>query len=378
MKISIIANAVTSSGGGVSVVVLEHARCISGEVDCVIFSVKETNFNEVVDVSKVNLSFSPGFLRGRFSYFPKMLKQLKAWHPEIIHQHGIWNYLSVVGTSAKRLTGAKLVVSPHGMLEKWIVENKAWQKRVLRWLFQNENIQQADVLQVLTRKEILDVKRFGYQGDVALIPNGVELPVATSTAVIEGQVFKLLYIGRIDKKKNVITLVEAVSQVAETGAKLVLDIYGWGKGEYYESFLDVVESCANVNFHGEVTGRKKEEAFVSSHLFILPSFSEGLPMAILESWSYGLPTLMTKSCNLDEGFEGKCSIEIGTTKDSIANGILYYLSLPYDEKIEMHLKARELISSEFEKGIVKERLLKLYSWLNGDSERPNFVSRLEG
>ena len=44
---------------------------------------------------------------------------------------------------------------------------------------------------------------------------------------------------------------------------------------------------------------------------ILPSFSEGLPMAVLEAWAYGLPVLMTDHCNLPEGF-GPCPWSIMT------------------------------------------------------------------
>jgi hypothetical protein len=42
----------------------------------------------------------------------------------------------------------------------------------------------------------------------------------------------------------------------------------------------------------------------------LPSFSEGLPMSVLEAWSYGLPVVMTPECNLPEGFACGAALEI--------------------------------------------------------------------
>ena len=48
-------------------------------------------------------------------------------------------------------------------------------------------------------------------------------------------------------------------------------------------------------FPGPVFGADKEAAFRCADAFILPSHSEGLPIAVLEAWSYGLPVFMTRA-----------------------------------------------------------------------------------
>ena len=55
-------------------------------------------------------------------------------------------------------------------------------------------------------------------------------------------------------------------------------------------------------FIGPQFDSDKENTYIASDAFILPSFSEGLPMVILEAWAYGKPVLMTEFCNIPLGF----------------------------------------------------------------------------
>jgi len=63
-------------------------------------------------------------------------------------------------------------------------------------------------------------------------------------------------------------------------------------------------------FFGPAFGEEKEELLRSASAFILPSFSEGLPMSVLEAWAYGLPVVITPECNLPEGFAFQAALEI--------------------------------------------------------------------
>ncbi len=65
----------------------------------------------------------------------------------------------------------------------------------------------------------------------------------------------------------------------------------------------------------------KSRRLRSCDAFILPSFSEGLPMVVLEAWAYGKPVLMTPECNLPEGFAANAAIRIETNPESIARGL---------------------------------------------------------
>jgi glycosyltransferase involved in cell wall biosynthesis len=68
-------------------------------------------------------------------------------------------------------------------------------------------------------------------------------------------------------------------------------------------------------FLGPAFGDAKDALLRRADAFILPSFSEGLPMSVLEAWSYGLPVLMT------EGFAAEAAIRIGTGVRGQGSGV---------------------------------------------------------
>ena len=56
-----------------------------------------------------------------------------------------------------------------------------------------------------------------------------------------------------------------------------------------------------IDFFPPMFNQLRDVAFNASDAFVLPSLSEGLPMALLEAWASGLPVIMTPECNLPEG-----------------------------------------------------------------------------
>src|SRR5680860_329288 len=48
-----------------------------------------------------------------------MYKKLNEINPDVVHLHGIWNYFSSVNRKYNRKTNTPYVISPHGMLDPW-------------------------------------------------------------------------------------------------------------------------------------------------------------------------------------------------------------------------------------------------------------------
>ena len=211
-----------------------------------------------------------------------------------------------------------------------------------------------------------------------IIPNAVGLPILGSQT--ESLVLKLkkrlLFIGRIHQKKGLLNLINAFAKIEHslrTNWELV--IAGWDQNHQQELEARSRELgiSGNVSFPGPQFGDQKEELIRSCDAFVLPSFSEGLPMSVLEAWSYALPTLITTACNLPEGCESKATIQCEPNESSIQQGLYKLLTLDDTEYQLMGTRARTLTEEKFSWPVVSNQMIEVYRWLLKETPPPNTV-----
>lgn len=103
----------------------------------------------------------------------------------------------------------------------------------------------------------------------------------------------ILFLGRLGKRKGTYDLLEAVPKVIES----IPDAHFFlgGDGEIEECQVRCKDSNIEsyVTLMGWVSGKEKEEKLKSCSVFVLPSYHEGMPMAILEAMSFGELTVST-------------------------------------------------------------------------------------
>jgi glycosyltransferase involved in cell wall biosynthesis len=124
------------------------------------------------------------------------------------------------------------------------------------------------------------------------------------------------------------------------------------------SSLDSVD----VVFYGPAFGVEKEALFRRADAFVLPSFSEGLPMSVLEAWSYGLPVVMTPECNLPEGFASGAALEIRNSAGGF-EGIRTLIGMTDQERAAMGMRGRKLVEEKFTWQKVASQLKEIYDSL---------------
>jgi len=128
-----------------------------------------------------------------------------------------------------------------------------------------------------------------------------------------------------------------------------------------------------VAFLGPAFGAAKDQLLRQADAFILPSFSEGLPMSVLEAWSYRLPVLMTEHCNLPEGFANDAAIRIGTDVESIAEGMRLLQQSTIRDLQSIGQNGRSLVERQFTWPQVAAQMKEVYEWLLGGGLRPGCV-----
>ena len=155
-----------------------------------------------------------------------------------------------------------------------------------------------------------------------------------------------------------------------------LRIIGWDDGGHERELGSLVRTMSlngSVSMSGPLFGVDKQKVLDEARLFILPSKSEGLPIAVLEAWESGLPVIMTPQCNLDIGFRNGCAIQVDITADSIAEGLLKFFYQTHSEQAEMGRKGKRLVTDSFTWPRIAEQLLSVYQWIVQGDCRPSCV-----
>ncbi|MCK5922851.1 MAG: glycosyltransferase, partial [Methylococcales bacterium] len=237
-------------------------------------------------------------------------------------------------------------------------------------LFANESLRKATCIHALCRSEVESIRAYGLKNPIALIPNGVELPslISDHCPPTSGVKRQLLFLGRIHPKKGLSELLQGWAKVKSQKPKdfsnWQLLIAGWDDGNHLAGLKQLASQLglswsdeappsdpryqtSDLCFLGPQFGNDKETLLRSVDGFILPSFSEGLPMSVLEAWSYGLPVMMTEFCNIPEGFEADAAIKIEPNVESITYGLALWMEMAEDDRMAMGGYGRLLVERNF-------------------------------
>ena len=97
-----------------------------------------------------------------------------------------------------------------------------------------------------------------------------------------------------------------------------------------------------------------------SRCLVLSSFSEGLPVSVLEAWAWRLPVLMSEYCNLRAGFTVGAAINSGVTPESISEALVELSSLSDAERIKMGAAGCKLVEQSFSWERIADQFVSLY------------------
>jgi len=335
----------------------------------------------------------------QFGYSRGYAEFLKLYRPHILHTHGIWIYSSMATHSYAKRNRVPYMISPHGMLDPWAVRNSYWKKWIARHVYEDAHLRDCTCMRALCESEAYAFRTYGLKNPTTIIPNGIDLPEET---IGEGLKLKggsrgkkaLLFLGRIHPKKGIPNLIRAFAKSLKSTSEgrdpWQLVIAGWDQGGHEAELIKLCEelgvsferrvkgterldSEASVVFFGPAFGDLKKSLLRSADAFVLPSFSEGLPMSVLEAWSYQLPVVMTPECNLPEGFAANAAIRIETGAESIALGLNSLFSMSTSDLQAMGAKGRSLVEERFTWKTIAAQMREVYDWMLEGGATPSSV-----
>ena len=193
---------------------------------------------------------------------------------------------------------------------------------------------------------------------IEVLYNGVVMPEYEKKDYSDHNV---LMLGRLGERKGTYDLLKAIPIVLRSIPDAIFYLGGDGDVEQCKKIVEENGLGEHVVFLGWVRDGVKEEQFKNCSTFILPSYHEGMPMAVLEAMSYGLATISTNAGGIPQIIEQGVSgirVEAGDV-EAIAETLIDVLK-DEDKRKALGVFGRERIKEKFDfKGNV-ERLEEMY------------------
>jgi glycosyltransferase involved in cell wall biosynthesis len=306
---------------------------------------------------------------------------------DVLHQHGIWLALSRMTIRWRKVHGGATVITPHGSLEKVPLTYSRWKKVLALAAYERENLRGASCLHATAEREVEGFRDLGLRNPVAVIPNGVPQPWTRSEGHAErfraahglpARARLLLHLSRIHPKKGLLGLVEALGSVRGRLADWHLVVAGPVQDAAYHDHVRRragEEGLADrVHWVGPLFEQDKRDAFAAAELFVLPTLSENFGIVVAEALGAGVPVLTTREALPWRVLEEHgCGWWIPGGGASLADALVEATARPAGELAAMGQRGTALVEERFLWSRVAADTLRLYAWLCGEADRPEFV-----
>lgn len=289
-----------------------------------------------------------------------LLNELK---PDVVHENCCWMPGSAFTQKWAQDLGYKVVLTPHGMLEPWILKRHYWTKKFPALLFyQKAAVKNASRLQATAESEKENLLKLGYNDKISVIANGIDVEnIEMKLSWKRNR--EILFLSRVHVKKGIDFLIEALAQLKEQLQGYVVRIAGEGDAAYIEKLKQLVV-CLGVSdlirFEGGVYGNRKWELFRQADLFVLPTHSENFGIVVAEALASGTPVVTTIGTPWNELESQRCGwwTKVGT--EATVQALCNFLSLTEDELETMGRNGRRLVEEKYSARKVAEEFLDMY------------------
>lgn len=305
-----------------------------------------------------------------------------------VHVHGLWEQSTYVAASRARALGVPYIISAHGMLERWALRNRRWKKLLYSLLVERTNLAGASCLHALTRAEADDYRRFNCKVPIAVIPNGVRIPEQVSSDLFLAQNPSLkgkriiLFLGRIHFKKGLNLLVEAWKRLISAHPEAHLVIAGpdfEGTRTKISGMIAEAGIGEQVLFTGMLRNELKWSALAAAECFVLPSFSEGLSISVLEAMGLGLPVIISENCNLPEVAAMEAGWVIPAETGALTAALSALLENSPEANRDIGSRGQEFVRRHYTWETVARQMNEVYAWVQGGSVPASVeILRVEG
>ncbi|TIX74866.1 MAG: glycosyltransferase [Mesorhizobium sp.] len=322
----------------------------------------------------------PAFL-GRLAFSKSMRQSVFRSGADVFHSHGLWSMAGIYSASASRWTGKPLVLSPRGMLGREALRFSAKKKWLFNALMQHRALESVTCFHATAGSEYDDIRECGLTQPVAVIPNGIDIPVLQKLPGVHPDMNGptdpfVLSLGRIHPKKGLDRLIAAWGHIASDFNDWRLRIVGPDEIGY-ASLLK--EQVGALGLHGKISieppvfGSEKLDLMRRAEVFALPTLHENFAMTVAESLALGTPVISTKGAPWTGLETYGCGWWVEQGVAPLAVALRDALSILPERRQIMGERGRAWMERDFSWDGIARQMADVYLWTAGRGDRPACV-----
>lgn len=283
------------------------------------------------------------------SFKKNISKAVAEFKPDIIHSNHLWIMSAITRDLFPEIP---MITSCHGTDLRQLNNCVHLRKKVIESC---RKIDRIIALSQIQKKEIANLYNIP-ENKIIVAGNGFNDKLFVPAKKPDTPPVNILYAGKLSASKGVLWLLESLALLKNLKTSFHLYLAGAGTGNEHEKCQRLVEKIKDkVTVCGALKQNELGKLMQKSHIFILPSFFEGLPLVIFEALASGC-RIITSS--------------LPGTKEITANaspGLIRFIELPKLETIDSPFESDMPVLIEKLAGILKEEIEKTI--LKADIER---------
>jgi glycosyltransferase involved in cell wall biosynthesis len=217
--------------------------------------------------------------------------RLIVFRPDIVNLNPSLCYDSVIRDGIflliSKAFNKKVIVFWHG----WKVDFEELVEKKYLKLFKNI-YKKADVFIILAASVKEKLKQWEFSQPIYFTTTKVDDYLIKGFDINNKKVTNnLLFLGRIEENKGIFETLRAFQLSQKKCPNITLTYAGNGPDEKRLKKIIENENVRNVNFTGFLKNHEKVRAFLYADIYILPSYTEGMPTSVLEAMAFGVPVI---------------------------------------------------------------------------------------
>lgn len=304
--------------------------------------------------------------RNPFTLAPELKQDILTKKADtVFHFHG--GFIPVMYSAAMWLSKNKIpfVFTPHGSYNVIAMQKNGLVKKIYFLLFERSLLKAAMAIHSLGKSEITGLQHIFKNNKSVLIPYGFA-HIEITPILPKSTVFIVGYCGRLDVyTKGLKELLAGFNHFYQHYPDTRLWIIGDGpEKEKLVKIANELRLGNGVVFCGAKYGLEKNQLLQQCSVFAAPSRNEGLPTAVLEAASMGIPCLVTEATNTGDyirQFDAGL-VMAQTSAFEINQGLkdLYFQIKVQDSANSLGENARRMVAEAFDWNLILNRFQKMY------------------